>query len=126
MIFMTKIFCVLLICFFFTSCCGNSNTADKSEPKTEPVAKQPVSVEQSAPISPPPKISTEWAGLSEKISPLPSIGATREEFDKAYQQTNANSAGYIRYSQDVWLVQFFDTTGNDSGDKKARAYMVTI
>ena len=61
-----------------------------------------------------------------RISTLPSIGATRAEFDASYTATNKNGVGYIRYNQDVWHAQFLNANWDDSDDKNARAYMVMV
>lgn len=95
----------------------------QTQPKPAPKIEQSVA---KPPTPTPPKIPAEWAALPEKISVLPSIGATREEFDSKYFETDKNHVGYIRYDQDVWHVQYLDGTNNDSDDPKARAYIVTM
>ena len=60
------------------------------------------------------KASTEKAveeykakqNLPTKISPLPSIGATREEFLKTFSENARNGNDYIRYNNDGILVTF--------------------
>ena len=62
----------------------------------------------------------------QKISAVPSIGATRVEFEKYHKQNASNSVSDIRYDNDNFIVTFVDSTGNDSADKNNRAFMVYI
>lgn len=60
------------------------------------------------PNNTPPQITNtqQQNNLPSKISTLPSIGATREEFEKNYQENARNSDSIIRYSNDTFIVAF--------------------
>lgn len=59
-------------------------------------------------ITPPPQPVTtqQQNNLPSKISALPSIGATREEFNQKYTENARNSDSIIRYGKDTYIVEF--------------------
>lgn len=57
--------------------------------------------------SPPQPVTTQQQNnLPSKISALPSIGATREEFGKTFKAYSGNGSDYVRYNNDSILVMF--------------------
>lgn len=61
-----------------------------------------------------------------KISKRPGLGSTRAEFEKVHKETAKNSVSNIRYDNDAYLVFFFDEDGNETSDKNARAFLLTV
>ena len=112
---MKKFLAAICAASLLISGCGGGNTAEKPAPAP---------VQQAAPIEE--KSSSQWANLPKKISILPSIGATRAEFERYHTKTNENSIANIRYDNDVWIVQFFDEAGNQSASKDTRAFSVIV
>lgn len=52
------------------------------------------------------KDAEKLTNLPSKISDLPSIGATREEFGKTFKAYSGNGSDYVRYNNDGILVMF--------------------
>ena len=114
---MKKILATICAFVLFTSGCGGEKTAEE-----QPASGQKLEI--PAPVK---EISvSQWTSLPEKISRLPSIGATRAEFEKYHTQTKENSVANIRYDDDIWIVQFFDENGNQSASKGTRAFSVIV
>jgi len=107
----TKIFISLVFGLIFA---GNLVAQTYDEPNITP--PQPVTTQQqnnlpSTPpqdITPPPQPVTtqQQNNLPSKISVLPSIGATREEFGKTFKAYSGNGSDYVRYNNDGILVMF--------------------
>ena len=124
---MKKLLTAMLIVSFLFSGCGGEKASDNPAPKTEqtaPVKTEPSTAGQTTPVVE--NIPVEWSNVPERICTLPSIGSTRADFDNTYTPTAWNSVGHIRYNNDVFHAKFFDGTGNETADKRARAYMIII
>ena len=100
----------------------------------EKVAKTPAPVERSAEasdsvpreISPPVKQIPDWSGVAKKISALPSVGATRAEFEQIHTPTDSDSVANITYDDEALIVQFLDERGDETESQTSRACSVTV
>lgn len=97
---------ITIVIFFIISVvltgCGSQSNAPSSAPK----------VEEKVTVTPRENLPT-------KISKMPSIGATRAEFEKIFKENARNGNDYIRYNNDGILVTY--------GDKnEKRAIIVTF
>ena len=107
--------------------CGSENSKPEPAPKenqTKQVEEKPVELVKEK--TPEQIVAEEFASLPSKISSLPSIGATREEFENYHVQSGTYGKNRIAYDNDTLLVDFFDANGNESTAMNSRAYMVSF
>ena len=122
-VIMKKILPIVLVgASFLLVGCGGEKINTSPEP-AENFAETSNSVprENPAPVEP----IADWSGVSEKISALPGVGATRAEFEQNHTQTDADSVANVTYDEAL-IVQFLDERGDETESKTARAFSVTI
>ena len=121
---MKKILSIALVgaSFLFAGCNGEKNSGTPAPVERSAEASNSVPRETPAPVKP----IADWSGVSEKISALPGVGATRAEFEQNHTQTDADSVANITYDDEALIVQFLDERGDETESKTARASSVTV
>lgn len=90
---------LLVLCLVINSCFDSTNDSDVQAPAPVPTSTQNQNQNQNIEES-------AQNNLPSKISVLPSIGATREEFNQKYTENARNSDSIIRYGKDTYIVEF--------------------
>ena len=112
-----KLLALALTVGILFSGCGGSEKPNKND--TVPLNSD-VSAESQTPFS------AYATGLPDKVSNLPSIGATRAAFEEYHRKSGEYMESRIGYDNDNFLADFLDGAGEFSKNQQARAFVLTI